>query len=128
MEGDQALILKGPARAAAYLLMATAQRRRGKDKDFSQELLENLSKHPDEVTAGLSDWALNFRFSPDGDVRPLLDAGSPPWALAREAVGLLRVVNSATSDRKDPGHGAHGNQDRREHQGEDHDVLPAAAA
>lgn len=74
MEGDQALILEGPARAAAYMLMATAQPRKGSDKDVSQELLENLSKHPDEVTAGLSNWALNFRFSHNGDVRPLLDA------------------------------------------------------
>jgi hypothetical protein len=74
MEGDQARILRRPARAAAYLLTATAQPREDKEKDLSQVLLEKLSNHPDEVTAGLSKWVLNFRFSSGGDVRPLLDA------------------------------------------------------
>ncbi len=41
---------------------------------MSQELLELLCHHPDTVTAGLSSWALNFRFAPDGTIRPLLAA------------------------------------------------------
>ena len=74
MKGDQALRLRRPARAAAYLLTVTAQPRKGKDKDFSEELLEKLGEHPDKVTADLSRWALGFRFRPDGGIRPLLDA------------------------------------------------------
>jgi len=69
---QQAMILRRPARAAAYLLMVTAQPRTSDKKDLSQELLERLSSHPDEVTARLSTWALSFRFAPDGAVRPIL--------------------------------------------------------
>jgi hypothetical protein len=74
MEGDQARILRRPARAAAYLLMVTAQPRDGKEKDLSETLLEKLSGHPDDVTAELSKWALKVRFSPEGQVRSLLEA------------------------------------------------------
>ena len=74
MDGDQALNLRRAARAATYLLIVTAQPRAGGEKDFSQVLLEKMSSHPDEVTARLSRWALDFRFPPDGTVRPLLDA------------------------------------------------------
>ncbi len=74
MEGEQALILRRAARAAAYLLIFTAQPAKGTEKDLSQVLLEQLSKHPDEVTAGLSRWALGFRFPPDGGICPLIDA------------------------------------------------------
>jgi len=74
MEGDQANMLRRPARAAAYLLMATAQPRENREQDLSQMLLDKLSRHPDEVTADLSKWALNFRFGPNGEIRPLLDA------------------------------------------------------
>jgi hypothetical protein len=73
MQGAQAVALHRAARAAAYLLTVTAQPRAGKAKDLSQELLEKLSAHPDEVTARLSRWALGFRFGPDGGIRPLLD-------------------------------------------------------
>jgi hypothetical protein len=73
-EHDRSLILSRAARAAAYLLIVSAQPRQGKDKDFSQKLLEQLSSHPDPVTARLSKWALNFRFADDGSVRPLLAA------------------------------------------------------
>jgi hypothetical protein len=45
--------------------------------DLSRVLLEKLSRHPDEVTAGLSRWALTFRFAGDGTIRPLLDAAVP---------------------------------------------------
>jgi hypothetical protein len=62
------------ARSAAYLLTVTAQPREGDEKDLSQELLEKLSDHPDQVTARLSKWALSFRFAPDGEVRPMLAA------------------------------------------------------
>lgn len=73
-EGPRAYILRRPLRAAAYLLIVTAQPRQGRAKDFSQELLEKLADHPDEVTAELSNWALRFRFADDGTVRPLLAA------------------------------------------------------
>ena len=74
MTGDRALILRRPARAAAYLLTVTAQPRTGDTIDLSQELLEQFSRHPDPVTARLSRWALSFRFAPDGAVRPFLAA------------------------------------------------------
>jgi hypothetical protein len=74
MRGTQAGTLRRPARAAAYLLVVTAQARIGGRKDLSQELLEKLSNHPDPVTAKLSRWALSFRFAGDGTVRPLLAA------------------------------------------------------
>ena len=74
MEGDRARILRRAARAAAYVLTVTAQSSESGDKELSQELLENLSRHPDPVTAHLSQWALSFRFAPDGRVRPLLAA------------------------------------------------------
>ena len=72
--GDRAMILRRPARAAAYLLTVTAQPAYGGKPDLSQELLEKLSRHPDPVTARLSNWALSFRFAPDGTIRPLLAA------------------------------------------------------
>jgi hypothetical protein len=73
-EGDRADRLRRPTRATAYLLIVTAQPRNGTEKDLSQVLLEQLSQHSDEVTAGLSRWALGFRFRPDGSIRPLIDA------------------------------------------------------
>jgi hypothetical protein len=74
-EGARALILRRAVRAAAYVLIFTAQPRDGGEKDLSQVLLEQLSHHPDEVTARLSRWALRFRFGPGGEIRPLLAAG-----------------------------------------------------
>jgi len=74
MEGDRALMLRRPARAAAYLLAMTAQPEYGGKQDLSRVLLEKLSQHPDPTTAKLSSWALSFRFGPDGTVRPLLAA------------------------------------------------------
>ena len=71
-EGDRAQILRRPARAAAYLLTVTAQPSSAARKDLSQDLLEQLSHHPDPVTARLSRWALSFRFAPDGTIRPFL--------------------------------------------------------
>jgi hypothetical protein len=74
-EGPRTLILRRPARAAAYLLTVTAQPREiAGEKDLSQELLEKLGHHPDPVTAKLSNWALSFRFAPDGTIRPFLAA------------------------------------------------------
>ncbi len=72
MEGTRANQLRRPARAAAYMLTVTAQRRVGDKEDLSQELLKKLSRHKDEVTSGLSKWALSFRFAPDGTIRPFL--------------------------------------------------------
>jgi hypothetical protein len=72
MEGDSANRLRRPARAAAYLLTVTAQPKVGDKEDLSQELLEKLSQHKDTVTARLSQWALSFRFAPDGSIRPFL--------------------------------------------------------
>jgi hypothetical protein len=72
--GDRALMLRRPARAAAYLLTVTAQPSHGGKPDLSRVLLEKLAGHPDPVTARLSGWALSFRFAPDGTVRPLLAA------------------------------------------------------
>jgi TIR domain len=74
LEDDSALMLRRAATAAAYLLTVTAQPREGMQRDLSQELLEQLSRHPDPVTSRLSAWALSFRFAPDGTVRPLLAA------------------------------------------------------
>jgi hypothetical protein len=74
MEGDRADLLRRAARAAAYLLIVTAQPASGTEMDLSQELLQRLSHHPDEVTAGLSRWALGFRFRSDGGISPLIDA------------------------------------------------------
>jgi hypothetical protein len=72
MEGDRANRLRRPARAAAYLLTVTAQPRVGDREDLSQELLGRLSQHKDTVTSKLSQWALSFRFAPDGSIRPFL--------------------------------------------------------
>ena len=74
LEGVRAQILRRATRAAAYLLTVTAQPSQDGQQDLSQELLEKLSNHPDEVTARLSQWALSFRFRPDGSVGPLLTA------------------------------------------------------
>jgi hypothetical protein len=79
-EGARAIILRRPARAAAYLLTVTAQPTYGGKSDLSQELLEKLRQHPDPMTAKLSQWALSFRFAADGSIRPLLaaaDHGQP---------------------------------------------------
>jgi uncharacterized protein (DUF58 family) len=74
-EDPRATILRRPARAAAYLLTVTAQPRVGGKKDLSEELLEKLTRHADPVTARLSQWALSFRFGPDGEeIRPFLAA------------------------------------------------------
>jgi hypothetical protein len=73
-KGDRAWVLRRAARAAAYLLTATAQSGTGDRKDLSQELLEKLSRYPDPVTAELSRWALSFRFAPGGAIRPFLAA------------------------------------------------------
>ena len=70
----QARMLRRAARAAAYVLTVTAQPRHNGTKDLSQELLEQLSCHPDPVTAQLANWTLGFRFTADGSVRPMLAA------------------------------------------------------
>ena len=75
-KGDRAMILRRPARAAAYLLTVTAQPAHVGRTDLSQELLERLRNHPDPVTAKLSRWALSFRFAPGGTRRPLLAAAA----------------------------------------------------
>lgn len=77
VEEPRARILRRPARAAAYLLTVTAQPCPG-GTDFSKEMLEKLSRHPDEVTSRFSKWALGFRFADDGSVRPLLAAAEYP--------------------------------------------------
>jgi hypothetical protein len=73
-EGTRAAILHRPARAAAYLLMVTAQSEHGGKPDLSRELLTRMTIYPDAVTRALSAWALSFLFAPDGQVRPLLAA------------------------------------------------------
>ena len=75
--GDRAKILRRAARAAAYMLTVTAQPAPAGRKDLSQELLEELSTHPDPMTAKLSQWVLSFRFAETENgtmIRPLLDA------------------------------------------------------
>ncbi len=74
VEGERAMALRRPARAAAYLLLVTAQPAHDGRPELSRELLEKLSRHPDLATAKLSEWALSFRFAPDGAIRPLLSA------------------------------------------------------
>jgi len=74
LDGDRARYLRRATRAAAYLLTFTAQPSEDGAKDLSEELLEKLAGHPDEVTAQLSRWALRFRFAPNGTIRPLLAA------------------------------------------------------
>jgi hypothetical protein len=69
--GDRTWVLRHAARAAAYLLAVTAQHDR---KDFSQEMLHKLAGYPDRATSDFSNWVLNFRFTPDGKVRPLIAA------------------------------------------------------
>jgi len=59
-------------RAAAYFLTIAAQPIKGGERDFSYELLEQLSAYPDPLTSQLSKWALRFRFADDGSVRPML--------------------------------------------------------
>jgi hypothetical protein len=76
-ELPQALVLRRPARAAAYLLTVTAQPCSA-GKDFSREMLEKLREHPDPVTSRFSKWALGFRFGPDGSVRPFLAEAEQP--------------------------------------------------
>ena len=65
------------ARAAAYMLTFTAQpkvkKSRG-DHDLSEELLIKFRDHRDPLTRRLAQWALSFRFTEEGQVRPLLDA------------------------------------------------------
>jgi hypothetical protein len=82
MKGPRARILRRPARAAAYLLTVTAQPGPsgsvGGDKDFAEEMLEELARHPDPVTSRFSIWALGFRFPGDGSVRPLVAAAEQP--------------------------------------------------
>ena len=84
-DGARAERLRRPARAAAYLLTATAQPAVDGRKDLSEELLEKMSRYPDEPTARLSRWALSFRFAPDGEIRPFLAAAEfaehddDPW-------------------------------------------------
>jgi hypothetical protein len=73
-QNDGAKMVRRTVRGAAYLLVVTAQPRVGNKKDLSQELLEKLRDHPDEVTARLARWALSFRFARDGTIRPLLAA------------------------------------------------------
>jgi hypothetical protein len=78
MEPGRGQVMRRAARAAAYTLTMTAQPSRPNGPpDLSRVLLEKLSRHPDEVTAGLSRWALTFRFAGDGTIRPLLDAAVP---------------------------------------------------
>jgi hypothetical protein len=75
LDGERAKILRRATRAAAYLLTFTAQPRKGNEQDLSEALLERMTRHPDEVTARLSKWALSFRFGPDGTtIRSLLEA------------------------------------------------------
>lgn len=73
-DSDGAQLLRRPARAAAYLLTLTARPRQRGIPDLSEVLLKKMSEHRDEATARLSRWALSFRFSEDGSVRPLLEA------------------------------------------------------
>jgi hypothetical protein len=90
--GERAVVLRRPARAAAYLLTATAQPTghgtagHQAGPDLSHELLQKLEQHPDEVTAKLSHWALSFRFGSEGEIRPFMAAAdhgarddSPHW-------------------------------------------------
>ena len=72
--GDRARLLRQVARAAAYLLTVTAQHGRN---DLSQQLLQRLAGYPDRVTSDFSNWVLNFRFSGDGKVQPLIAAAEP---------------------------------------------------
>ncbi|WP_152991570.1 hypothetical protein [Frankia sp. R43] len=58
------------ARAAAYLVMVTAQT----GDEVSHEFMRRLDSHPDPTTAALSAWALRQRFDQRGNVHPLYDA------------------------------------------------------
>lgn len=80
LEGPRAMALSDAVRAAAYVLIFTSQPKEGREMDLSQELLGKLRRHPDDVTARLSKWALSFRFGPDGKIRPLLAAADAPLA------------------------------------------------
>jgi hypothetical protein len=77
LKGDAAKMLRRATRAASYMLVVSAQARRGTQDDLSEELLKLFSEHPDPVTSRLSSWALSFRFASDATVRPLLAAAEP---------------------------------------------------
>ncbi len=72
--GARARALQDCARAAAYMLTATAQPAPPGREDLSRALLGKLQNHEDPITAKLSKWALRFRFASDGKIRPFLDA------------------------------------------------------
>ena len=76
-QDPRARILRRAARAAAYLLTVTAQSC-SHGTSFSKDMLEELRHHPDSVTSRFSKWALEFRFAPDGSVRPLIAAAEYP--------------------------------------------------
>ncbi|WP_432887881.1 hypothetical protein ACQPYH_06225 [Kribbella sp. CA-245084] len=66
------------ARAMAYMLTVTAQpRTESARNDLSQDLLEKLEQHPDNVTSALSRKARANRFALDGSINSVLE--SPPW-------------------------------------------------
>lgn len=74
-KGAEPQVMWPAARATAYLLAVTAQPRRPDQRlDLAQVLLGELRTHPDSVTRQLSDWALSFRFTKLGEVKPLLSA------------------------------------------------------
>lgn len=63
------------ARAIVYLLTFTAQPRQDRGEvDLSESLLQRLRRHQDTVTQNFARWALESRFGPDGEIRPLLRA------------------------------------------------------
>jgi hypothetical protein len=62
------------SRACAYLLTFMILPRSNQREDLAEELLKELSKHPDKTTRELSNWALANRINEKGAVRPLVHA------------------------------------------------------
>jgi hypothetical protein len=62
------------SRACAYLLTFMILPRNSQREDFAQELLKELSKHPDRTTRDLSVWTLTNRVDDKGAVKPLVHA------------------------------------------------------
>jgi hypothetical protein len=59
------------SRAVGYLVVVTAHAEEPADVGKSLQILKSLHDHPDPTTKHLGEWAVKYRFDPQGRVRPL---------------------------------------------------------
>jgi hypothetical protein len=59
------------SRAVGYLVVVTAHAEEPADVGKSLQILKSLYDHPDPTTKHLGEWAVKYRFDPQGRVRPL---------------------------------------------------------